>query len=90
MSESDSGNVGGDKGSFERVTIPIHVGVATEFTLKRGDVSATIEWTDERFVFRFRDERPEADRVLDAPEEYEFTWTPDCGVNVKEPPNGQA
>lgn len=77
--------MGGAEETVAHVTIPVHEHIVTGLTLKRGDVSATISWDDERFLFRFHDARPEAAGIGGAAQEYEFSWVPKTGVNVKEP-----
>lgn len=88
MGEPESGDVGGAEENRRTIELPEMEDM--QATFRRGHVSATIDWTHTLFVFRFRDERPEVRRVLGAPKEYEFSWTPTLGVNVKEPPHGQA
>jgi hypothetical protein len=85
MGESDSRDVGGAAERTRRVIrIPALVGEPIAIIAKRGGVSAVIEWDDNLFVFRFRDERPEAARVLGATQEHEFSWSPDSGVRVED------
>lgn len=88
MGEPESRDVGGAEERTRRVIrIPALVGEPIAIIAKRGDVSATIKWDDELFVFRFRDARPEvlAQSLGHSAKEYEFSWSPDEGVGISVP-----